>query len=109
MKNPKRVKAGKVAAATRRKTQETIAALDGQFCAWVLWVALGAEGTGVRCDKPAPFEIHPQIAGFLCGYHAALSPRDTTAERKRDDKRFADCKTRAEALAIRDAEREKAA
>ena len=82
------------------KVREVAAVLDNQRCAYVLW---WHDRNGVVfCDKPGWISLHNDgHAPYLCHHHD-LAGAELRAERKRDAKRFAGCKTRAEALAVRD-------
>jgi hypothetical protein len=83
--------------------REVQAVLDNQRCVYVLW----RHGNDVvYCDKPGWIPLYtdtPPGPPYVCHDHD-LAGRALKAERKRDDKRFAGCKTRAEAIAVRDGE-----
>ena len=97
-KNPKRVAAGKAAAADHLKIEQVKAVLSDQCCQWPL--CPDEKGQFVYCDKPAPFKA---AWGFSCSYHAALKTQKAQkAESERDVEKFLDCKTRAEIVAVRD-------
>ena len=95
----KATKSNRLTKAERLKVKEVEAALAGHFCFFALWVDRdGVEG--VSCDRPA---WQRSWSGFLCPHHAAVDKtvKATLAEDARNEKRFAGCKTRAEALAVR--------
>jgi hypothetical protein len=86
--------------AKRLKVKETIAALDGERCDWVL----GVDDTPslVFCGKPAwQTGRGRHFADLRCPYHASLK---TAKAREAERARFASVegKSRAEIIAIRD-------
>jgi hypothetical protein len=83
------------------KAKDVLAVLDDQRCVYVLWNDQARKDV-VYCDKPAWIPLRSDIPGkFVCPHHD-LAGAELRAERKRDDKKFAGCETRAEILAIRD-------